>query len=286
MQNGQDVQNQGNCWSLNAGCQDKLVLRNSSISQNLLVVEAKINNQKLDILIDSGSNRTVISDMLAAKLGVKVMPVPDSCGATGIGGRIQFIGRAEIELSIAGSKQPVTAVVAKHDQIFHSTVFMALVGYGALKKFPPITIDARNDRLIMNGMQIPIGDPRANGSQIFKLHADNAVTLKAGMSTKISVTATGTITTKPDGLLVEEVSPALAEQHIDVVQSVIMANTPSFIFLNNPTQNDVQLYAGTTIAKAKPIRNGQKIQNGKISFADEIKASQDDTFIGLCQGFC
>lgn len=273
--------------NLEANYQDKIVPKNSRMSQNLLVIEGKINSQTLDILIDSGSNRTVISDLLAEKLGIKVMPVSDACGATGIGGRVQFTGRAEIELSIAGVKRLITTLVAKHDEIFNRTVFMVLVGYGAMKKFPPFLVDAKNDQLIMNGMRVQIGDPRANSVQMFKLHAENAVTLKAGMSTKVTVVAAGEMTPDADGLLVEEVLPALADKHIEVVQSVITADNKksAFVFLNNPSPKDVQLYAGTTIAEAKVIRNGDEVQNGRICIVNEVQTIQEDAFIGFIQGF-
>lgn len=276
---------QGDCWALNANSSEKIVPYNSTISQNLLVIEAKLNDHTLDILIDSGSNRTVISNQLASKLGIPISPLNQVCGATGIGGQVQFIGKANISLTIANITRQITVLVAKHGDIFDRTVFMALIGYGTLKLFPPFILDARSDKMTMNAVDIPIGDPRASKYQIFKVQAEQSIVLKAGMQTKVSVTTSGNQHTKRDGLRIESASQEMQNKEVDVVQAIISAdNSPAVIFLNNPTQKDIQIYEGTTLAHAIPIVNEQSDNNGTV-FSVRDTTNENDHFIGYCQGF-
>ena len=107
--------------------ENKLVPENSEVSRNLFIIEAKIQNQLMDILMDTGSNRTVMSDRLAKEL--KLIPSNYNGSAIGVGGSVEFKGCVNVCLEIAGIQRTIQMAIARNEEVFNNTSFMALIGF-------------------------------------------------------------------------------------------------------------------------------------------------------------
>lgn len=136
--------------------QRKLVPKGVQPVDGLLIVEASIGDTRANVLLHSGANKAVITDALCKEAGIPILPHSISNDAKGIGGKIDFIGTAEIDFSLCGVTKRIDFAVA-HMKMFDNFPFMILVGFRDLREFPNWTIDNSQYLFIMNNRKIPIG---------------------------------------------------------------------------------------------------------------------------------
>lgn len=130
--------------------------------EGLLIVEANIGNTRVDVLLDTGANRAVMSDAFCRFAGIEIKPNCISSSAKGIAGTVQFIGHAEVKLTLCGVTRIVDFAVVRHDDVFDKTTFMLLIGFRDLLNFPQWSIDSERNLFVMNGQSILIGSDGSN----------------------------------------------------------------------------------------------------------------------------
>jgi hypothetical protein len=218
-------------------------------------IEAQINGVSVDVLIDSGANRAIMSDELAKQLGLVVTPNPKPLGADGIGGTtVYFVGNTVVNLRIGNTMVNMIIAVAKHSEVFARTSFLAIISYGTLRYFPKMVVDAKNDQIEMGGVVIKIGSARNRG-QAFTARVLTPTILQPNTLTKVPIYINGGIPC--DGYHVE-VNPMMrTEEGYEVMPAVVTAQSGMVpvVLVSNPGMTCVPLYSGMSIGQAMPIFN-------------------------------
>ena len=231
---------------------ERIVPKESVPADDLMIVDSCINDLKVRVLIDTGANRTVVSNDLVEELGLQIQPLQQKMGAEGIGGRIEFIGFVHFRLTLGNCTRKISSFVAKHNDVFRKASFLALISYKTLAEFPSILINPAARCMSIEGQVIPVGD--ISVSSCHYLRVDNKCTLKPNLQTKVQVYLDSKSKQKCDGFHVENIPNVEHKYGFSVTPAVLDATGKAFVFIANNTQKEIELLPGTCVAKAAKIQ--------------------------------
>jgi len=243
-------------------------------SKGLLTIDAEVNQYGTKILLDTGSNRTVVSSYLVEELKLQVQTIPKGTGATGVGGRIEFIGQVKFQLTIGPCTREIIAAVARHDQLFEDCTFLALIGFNTMAVFPECSINAKDKILTIDGVKIPIGD----ASSFYRVHLLNTCRIPKGSGKCVELALPEEAKSNCDGLHIEALETAEIKHNIKVNPAIIDADGKISVLIENSSDKNIVLQAGTVVAKATRIKNTD--DPNVVMHIDG-----DDSFLGYLQGF-
>ena len=256
---------------------EKIVPKGFKSVDDLPIVDAKVNNQQVRVLVDTGANRTVISSDLVEELGLQIQPLKRRMGAEGIGGRIEFIGAVDLQLELGKTTRNVSAFVAKHNDVFRNVSFLALISFRTLAEFPAITFNSAERWISIDGFRLPAGDK--SPKSFHYLRVDDHLTLKPNQHTKVQVYLDTKTTQKCDGLHVEKISNIETKHGFSVEPCVINADGNAFVFIANNSQKEINLFPGMCVAKANRVQ--QLSNSDTVQYLD----AETPSSIGYLKGF-
>jgi predicted aspartyl protease len=250
----QNTTNNGGVINTLMQLNDKIIPRYARPSVDLMTIDAQINGVSVEVLLDSGANRTIISNELAEQLNLPIEPLSEPMSAEGIGGSVNFIGKVKIDLRIGNASVKLIVAVAKHHEVFNKTSFLAIISYSTLRYFPMIQLDAANDRMIIAGKTIKIGQPHSKGNAYAARVIDTKI-LPPNMVTKVSVCLDGMAPC--DGFHVRGDPKTENKNGFEVIPALLPADakTSSYVYVTNPGSKPISLHSGMNIAQAIPIQD-------------------------------